>query len=163
MSSNFKRVFILGMLSLAGAAAASAGTITLYFSGQDRIAITLTESGNDSLITAISGTYDGATIGTLIAPGELSGNDNMFFTPAPYLDASGVAFTLTSEVFGESYIDLFYVPGFPPYYDSVLADGPSTVDEGRTDQFDLVVPEPGAAGITLLGLVCVFARRRGIS
>src|SRR5579862_5985553 len=78
------------------APAARAGTITLSISGADTGTITLTETGNDSLITGISGTFDGSTIGSLIAAGGIGGNDNLFFTPAPYLDNSGVSFTLTT-------------------------------------------------------------------
>lgn len=63
MRANFKSFSALCLLSLAGAVAASAGTITLTVSGADTGTITLTETGNNSLITAISGTFDGANIG----------------------------------------------------------------------------------------------------
>jgi hypothetical protein len=162
---NFKIV----LLSLVGAAAASAGTITLYVSGADTGTITLTETGNNTLITGISGTFDDATIGSLIAPGGIGGNDNLFFTPSPYLDDFGVSFTLTSaDSNGFTDVNLYWDVDLLPYTteqsNSPLGGGPYTnYGPDTLTTSASAVPEPGTVCLTLLGFCGVLAARRRLS
>jgi hypothetical protein len=51
------------------------------------------DGGGQYTITAISGTFDGGTISSLIAPGGYDGNDNLLFYPGtPQLDFDGFSF-----------------------------------------------------------------------
>jgi hypothetical protein len=150
------------LLSLAGGAAARAGTITLSVSGADTGTITLTETGNGSLITGISGTFDGSTIGSLIAAGGIGSNDNLFFTPAPYLDNSGVSFTLTTPD-SKGFSDVNF--GYGGVYGSAQGNGtgsstPITIYFPDTVTVASGVPEPASVCLVLTGLSIFLVIRR---
>jgi len=164
--TNFQSCFALCLLSLAGSAAARASTITLYVTGADTGVITLTESGNDTPITAISGTFDGAGIGALIPTGGLGNNDNTFYTPSPYLDDVGVSFSLMSaDTHGFTDVNLSYTGSSG--YESVQGDSTARESGVAFYEFDSLstsqTPEPAAVGLTLLGLACIFTRWRGMN
>jgi hypothetical protein len=163
-------IVALCLFAVIGAPAAHAGTITLTIGGTDTGTITLTETGNDTPITAISGMFDGSMIESPpIGAGGIGGNDNMFFTPAPYLDGDGVSFSLTTpDTNGYSDVNLYWVSD-GEFYATLQANSPAfTLAELPYFAPDTVtsasgVPEPGTISLTLIGVGVVFAMRKRMS
>jgi len=96
-----------------GATAAHADQVDYTISGADSGSIAITESGG--VISAISGTFDSATINGLLPTGSIGFNDNEYLSPGPFLDFSGVSFSLDgNDPYGNMYVNLFYysVGGF---------------------------------------------------
>lgn len=159
-------VSALCLLFVAGAAPAGAGTITLTLGGTDTGVITLTETGNDTAITAISGTFDGSTIASLLGPGMLGENDNLFYSPAPYLDDYGVSFSLTTpDTNGFSYANLYWVGPPNGDYGTVQSNNAVLFDNGEDFYNDTLtpsgVPEPAPICLMPAGLIGLLTRRRG--
>jgi len=70
---------------------------TYTISGVDSGTITLTVDTSDEIVTAVSGTFDGATIDTLLTPGSIGLNDNSYYDPPTYVfDYAGISFSLDS-------------------------------------------------------------------
>jgi len=159
----------LCLFAVLGAPTAHADQITLTIGGADTGTITLTETGNDTPITGISGTFDSATIGTLISANGIGGNDNLFFTAPIYLDSNGVSFTLTgADSNGYTDVNLYYNGG-GPYYQTEQGDSPGFGSQLATYYPDTATasgasgtPEP--ASFVLLGsaLAAVGSVRRRV-
>jgi hypothetical protein len=162
---GFKIGRALCLLSLAAAASAKGDTITLYVSGVDTGTLTITETGNDTLITGISGTFDNATIGSLIPPGGLGSSDNLYFTSTPYFDDLGVSFTLTgADSNGYTDVNLYWDVDVTAYTteqsDSPLGSAYVNFSSDTVTTSASSVPEPGTVCLALFGLGCIFAARR---
>ena len=143
-----------------GAVAATAGPITFNFtiSGVDTGNFAITESSGT--ITNITGTFDGSTISSLLGTGTFSSNDNLFFTPAPYLDFGGVSFSLAvPDTFGNSYVNLYYPGG--GVYETLQSPTSSPLLGGYNAPDTLTLaPEPGTLTLASIGIAILFARRK---
>jgi hypothetical protein len=153
----------LGALFAAiGAPNAHADNYSFTISGADSGSITITESGGT--ITGITGTFDGSTIASLLPAGGLVlNNDNSFTPAAPFLDGSGVGFSLSSpDSYGFSFIVL---PSISP---SQLESGqcpflsPFVKCAGLgPDALTLVsTPQPSTCALMLLGIGSVLGIRK---
>jgi len=112
----------------------------------------LTSGG--TLVTSISGMYDGGTITGLIPAGSFNGNDNRVFSGYPQLDGSGISFSVSGEADPTSYgsgVNVYYVPGSSGYTDNG-ATGYNPAGFVLTPALNSV-PESGST-IALLALGC---------
>jgi hypothetical protein len=152
-----------------GVPIAHADTFDFAISGADTGTIAITESGG--AISMITGTFDGSTIYLLLTPGHIGDNDNKFSPTAPYLDNSGVSFSLdTADTNGWDYVNLFSLVIIPPPpntdYQSLQANNPagSFPTQGfGPDTITLApTPEPGVGILTLFGIGIVFLMRKRV-
>ena len=114
--------------------------------------------GDEYLVTSLSGTQNGDAM-TLLPPLGYAGNDNLFFTSAPFLDSAGVSFSAGGidynvYFYGGTYYDCstpvtcFYGDGVP------LTSGSLSLTP---------IPEPGTLvlfGTGLLGFAGILRRKR---
>jgi hypothetical protein len=137
-----------------------------YHSGSGTL--TTSGTGNPSLITALTGTFDGNSI-TFLAPGtccNYPGNDNQLYAdPGALLSGSGIAFQPVTEAqFQISYFDNGQTKYIAEDWNSVITYGTFTATAQITSlPGPTAVPEPAslstfAAG--LAALVYLFTRRR---
>jgi hypothetical protein len=116
-------------------------------------------SGDEYLVDTLTGTQNGEAM-TLLAPGGYAGNDNDFFTSAPFLDSAGVSFSLPG---GTDYNVYF---GGTIYYEcNSVDDGACETDAGipLTSGALSLTPEPGTLvlfGTGLLVLAGLLRRKR---
>ena len=150
----------LGLASALLAAASASATQYLFTIGGGSTATgTLTVAnpvvvGGSSLITAITGTYNGQAITGLAAPGGLGGNDNFLYVAQPsLLDILGFTF---NGAFGDR--NIFSVGS--TYFD--LGAGESnTVVNFQIREVAPGVPEPATWAMMLVGFGAIgLALRR---
>lgn len=128
-------------------------------SGSGSLTATLV-SGNQYLVTAISGMQNGSVM-TLLAPGGFAGNDNHIFSSQPYLDLAGLAFSLSGAT---TDYNIYYNPGTGTYLECNSLS-PCTNGVGTKLTFGSlteVTPEPGSLillGSGLIGLAGVARRK----
>jgi PEP-CTERM motif len=116
--------------------------------------------GGEYLITSLTGTQNGEPM-TLVAPDGYGGNDNDFFTTAPFLDGLGVTFSLPSLTdynvyFAGTYLECNSVDNNP----CETGDGVPLTSGSLS-----LTPEPGTLvlfGTGLLGLAALL-RRKGLA
>jgi hypothetical protein len=119
-------------------------------------------SGNQFLVTSISGMQNGAAM-TLLGLGGYAVNDNALFSSSPFLSVGGVAFTLSGAV---TAYNVYYDPGVG-YFECSSALTPCHANgSGEPVQFSArelsQVPEPGTLmlmGSGLLGLAGIARRK----
>jgi hypothetical protein len=117
-------------------------------------------SGSEYLVTSISGMQNGASM-TLLAPGTFGGNDNEIFSTKPFVDESGVGFTLSG---GTINYNVYYDPITATSMECNSSQGTcSALGSGVAIRGTLTeVPEPASLmlfGSGLLGLAGVARRK----
>jgi hypothetical protein len=155
MNKKFLGYFAIGLLILAGASAARAGQITLLVSGSDNGTLNLTEGGDNTLVTDISGTFDSSSITALVPP--MSGEwDDKYYTTVPYFDTFGIMFETSNGNF-------YNLSNNTPTAQISVKMGTTATAAYGVGEYDNIavqsVPEPAGFLLTLLGLVGVFAVR----
>ncbi len=135
------------------AAAAGADQITLLISGSDNGTLTLPETGNDTQVTNIAGSFDSNPIIALI-PAEVGEWDDIYYTTDPYFDTFGLMFETSNGNF-------YNVSNNTPTTQVSVNEGPTAAAAYGVGNFDNIavqtVPEPAGLLLTLFGLVGVFA------
>lgn len=116
-------------------------------------------SGNEYLVTSITGMQNGAAM-SLLGPGAYGGNNNQIFSSAPFLSSGGLAFILSG---GTTSYNVYFQPGVG-YFECSSASTPcQTFGSGTPVRFSLTeVPEPGTLMLLGSGLVGLagIARRK---
>jgi len=152
---------------------------TYTISGEDTGTITLTVDTSDEIVTGVSGTFDGSTIGTLLAPGSIGLNDNSYYEPPTYVfDYAGISFSLDSlDSDGFDNVNIGYygsaTSGASEYFSNqgtcpeagcgTSAGHPLIYPDFLTLEAPAVAPEPSASALTLFGIgfmMLVFATRK---
>jgi len=153
-------------LLLAGAQNVFANSVTTFnfsisgvgITGSGTFAATLV-SGNEYLVTSITGMQNGAAM-SLLGSGAYGGNNNEIFSSAPFLTTGGLAFVLSG---GTTDYNVYFDPGVG-YFECSSASTPcQTFGSGTPVQFSLTeVPEPGTLMLLGSGLVGLagIARRK---
>jgi len=115
-------------------------------------------SGDEYLVTSISGTQNGFAM-TLLPPGGYAGNDNEVFSSGPFLDGSGLAFVLSN---GTTDYNIYYDSSTGIYHEC-NSTAPCGRGDGTPISFNLTeVPEPGSMmlmGSGLIGLAGMAKRK----
>ncbi|HEY1880001.1 MAG TPA: PEP-CTERM sorting domain-containing protein [Caulobacteraceae bacterium] len=151
-----KRTLLSAALGLSLAASAANATVWDFtFAGPgDTGSGTFTTAGGSSpfTITGITGTVDGNAITALLAPGVFAVNDNILYSPAPYLDLNGVSFVANGVD-----LNLFFLSGTVyglenPTFTAIITSFTVTEAAGS--------PEPATWAIMLTGLFGVGAALR---
>jgi hypothetical protein len=94
--------------------------------------------GNSYTITGAWGTWNGAAITGLLAPGAFGGNDNLLFTSGPLIDSNGLAFVVNAGGDdGSGSVNVFYDSGQGGY-----TENSSNVGVGP--DFSTSTPSPAA-------------------
>jgi PEP-CTERM motif-containing protein len=117
-------------------------------------------SGDEFLVTSISGMQNGLSM-TLLAPGSFAQNNNNIFSSSPFLNLGGLAFVLSNGTMGNVYFN----PGTASYFECNSI--PCFNGSGTPITFSLTgplteVPEPGTLmllGSGLIGLAGVARRK----
>jgi hypothetical protein len=106
-------------------------------------------SGDTYLVTALSGSQGGDTM-TLLPPGGYGGNDNDVFSAAPFLDGSGLSF---SVLLGSIDYNLYFDSGTGGYMEcNNVDDGVCETGSGIPVTFALTpAPSPESGTLILFG------------
>jgi len=165
LSRIFAAVAVLVLL-LAGSQSAFANSVSFDFtfsgsgiSGSGVLTAT-TVSGNEFLVTSISGMQNGSSM-TLLAPGTFAQNNNDMFSSSPFLTLGGLAFTSNGAMY-----NVYFNPATSSYFE--CSSVPCLNGMGTAITFSITpgtaVPEPGTLtllGSGLLGLAGVARRKLG--
>jgi len=159
-----KSLWIVPLLLLSaaiGSTTARADTFDYTISGADTASIAITETGG--VIGAISGTFDGATINALLAPGTYVGNDNAY-NPGTLVDIDGVSFTLLApDTYGATYINLYLIGQLNTSQGASITTDPVQTS-GDTFALSPSVPElnptTGSSAFVLLACAALILRGR---
>ena len=117
-------------------------------------------SGNEFLVTSISGTQNGFSM-TLLAPGAFAQNNNDIFFSSPFLTLGGLAFMSNGAM-----NNVYFNPGTASYFECTSI--PCFNGTGTPIKFSLTstsvttVPEPGTLmllGSGVLGLAGLTRRK----
>ena len=115
---------------------------------------------NSYLVSGISGSWNGASILSLLAPGTYVGNDNVLFGANPHLTENGLSFAVSGV--GDDGTGNVNV-----YYSSTGAYTEFSENVGFTQDFNLSqtlsqTPEPASVTLMFTGIpvVLFLARRR---
>jgi hypothetical protein len=179
-----KALWILVALLVLGikAPAAHADSVYTYaISGIDSGMLTLTVNSSD-IVTAVSGTFDGQTIGTLLAPGSIGLNDNSYYMPpTDVFDYVGISFSLDSDdPDGFDYVNIGWYGSTPSGTSEYFSNQGTCPQAGCgtsaghplifPDYLTMVsnpVPEPSTSAFTLFGVgfmaPMIFATRKRMS
>jgi hypothetical protein len=104
-------------------------------------------SGDEYLVTALSGTQGGDAM-TLLPPGGYAGNDNDVFSTPPFLDVAGLSF---SVLLGSIDYNIYYDAGLAEYLEcNNVADGGCNAGQGVPVTFALA-PTPETGTLVLFG------------
>lgn len=149
-SRVFAAIAILFLL-LAGTQSAFASSVSFDFSfsgsgiSGSGVLTATTVSGNEFLVTSISGMQNGLSL-TLLAPGAFAQNNNDIFSSAPFLSLGGLAFTSNGAMY-----NVYFNPTTSSYFE--CSSVPCLNGMGTPITFSITpgaaVPEPGT--LTLLG------------
>ena len=119
-------------------------------------------SGNQYLVTAISGMQNGFAM-TLLAPGSYASNDNILFSTKPNVDEFGLAFTLSN---GATDYNIYFDPALNQTFECNSTEGTCNLGVGTAISGTVTqvatVPEPGSLillGSGLLGLTGIVRRK----
>jgi hypothetical protein len=166
-----KCLWIIPLLLLStaiGSTTARADSFDYTISGADSGNIDITETGG--VITAVSGTFDGATINGLLPTGSIGNNDNDYFPGTTIFDEQGVSFNLDApDSDGNQYINLFAVEvGTYETYQGNTNDESSEGDSYHaldaltpdTSSVPELNPTSGTSAIVLLACAVLIIRGR---
>lgn len=115
-------------------------------------------SGGTYLITEITGTFDGSAITSLISLGGFMANDNLLYPSIPFLDGSGVSFTLAdgNDVNVCSFVGT-------ECFDSTLAFvGTTAIGEVSLSVSPTATPEPSSIALMLAGIGLLLMTQKRI-
>jgi hypothetical protein len=111
-------------------------------------------SGDEYLVTSISGTQNGNTM-VLLPPGGYASNDNLIFSTPPYLDLPGVSFDF---LVGTTMYNVYYDAGLSEYIEcNSVTDGACFAPSGvALTSFTLTqTPESGTMLLFGTGLLMI--------
>jgi hypothetical protein len=94
--------------------------------------------GNSYTITGAWGTWNGAAITGILAPGGFGGNDNLLFSSGPLLDSNGVGFMVNAPGdSGTGSVNVYYAAGQGGY-----TEDSTNVGGGPTFSISAATPSP---------------------
>src|SRR5271168_2994271 len=170
-----KSILLAGMLALSGAQANAQVTWDWSWSGSESGSGTFTTnglSGSSYLITRVTGSWGGASITSLLAPGAYQYNDDLLLNGSTPLDSAGVAFAVAggtdvnlSNLTGAGCFSTGYTAVTTPVSASQYCNqSPWTGSAGTFSAVHAPEIDPGSAagGLTLLvgGLAVLRGRKR---
>jgi hypothetical protein len=123
----------------------ASGTLTAFQTG-----------ANTYLASAISGSWNGVSILSLLSPGTFGGNDNLLFTTGDHLSTNGLSYTVNGAGDdGTGNVNVFSVGG------GLYTENSPDVGFGPDFNLSLQVPEPASAILSCAAIpVALFVLRR---
>lgn len=163
MKKLIKSTAIATCISAATPASAAIYTIDFTLESATGTA-TLTTAGdatvNPSLVTALTGTYNGLPL-TLLSPDSYLSNDNLFEATSPFFDIAGISFEAGGLL--PVWINLYSGQNVQYYCSTRPPDttcGRSGVATVALRETSGVVPEPATWAMMLLGFGAIGLRAR---
>lgn len=110
---------------------------------------------NSYLVSGISGSWNGASILSLLSPGTFGGNDNLLFGANPHLTGNGLSFAVNGVGDdGTGNVNVYYSGTEASYTES-------SENVGFTQDFNLSqtlsqTPEPASVTLMFTGISCVL-------